>query len=275
MAQDPNNAGDVLIKVTFGKTKFDVSKPTDCKFSELKKEILAKLAKFIKDFKHKDANSEDLLWLLNGKDELVANMDELKITQYGYARGANIPKNAKQLDMVVEEAFGITIKMPNSDDKHGIETFNSSRMHTLYFSIYNTISECESPYFDLYHNNKKLGLEKVSYRFCSEIGIKPFDELECKYTKVYDDNKDNNNNNNNAKYPIEVRTLTGKVMNFSIFGFLDIDAMKMIIRLADGTPKDQQRLIFAGKQLQDDHVCKALGIGENASVHLVLRLRGN
>jgi hypothetical protein len=42
-----------------------------------------------------------------------------------------------------------------------------------------------------------------------------------------------------------------------------------------GTAVDQQRLIFAGAQLHDNHTLAALGIPPGSTLHLVLRLRGS
>ena len=42
----------------------------------------------------------------------------------------------------------------------------------------------------------------------------------------------------------------------------------------EGVPADQQRLIFAGKQLEDSRTCAEYKIEHKTTIHLVLRLRG-
>lgn len=73
---------------------------------------------------------------------------------------------------------------------------------------------------------------------------------------------------------IFVKSLTGQCMTFDVDRNESIDLIKAKIQEKQGIPQEQQRLIWAGKDLQIGKTLSDYNIQQDSTLHLVIRVRG-
>ena len=77
-----------------------------------------------------------------------------------------------------------------------------------------------------------------------------------------------------AHKQIFVKTLSGRTIELMVHDIMSVATIKLLIQEKEGCPPDAQRLVFAGKQLEDDKTLSDYRVTKESTLHLVLRLRG-
>ena len=77
-----------------------------------------------------------------------------------------------------------------------------------------------------------------------------------------------------SQMQIFVKTLTGKNITLDVNPTDTVQHLKNQLHDREAIPQEQQRLIFAGKQLDDNRQLSDYNMQKDATIHLVLRLKG-
>jgi len=80
--------------------------------------------------------------------------------------------------------------------------------------------------------------------------------------------------NEEKHYQIFIKTLTGGTITIVVNWNMTIEMVKVLVMGHERVPPDQQRMIFAGKQLEDLKTLGHYNVQPESTIHLVLRLRG-
>jgi len=79
---------------------------------------------------------------------------------------------------------------------------------------------------------------------------------------------------NHTSGQVFVKTLTGQSIAIDYRSDLTVEELKNEVSSREGVPVQQQRLIFQGKQLENDSTLEDYNIQPNNTIHLVLHVKG-
>ena len=184
-------------------------------------------------------------------DNYPLSEDEVLSNYNLFERKLSIEVTAKSLN------DDINIQYPNSEIQKIRTDLNNTGIELLeeIGGIENIMRSGFCVKYDLYYNNEKIPLENVLVN----VGVKSGDTIILVKRNTFQ---------------IFQKTLTGENITLDVNPFDSIKLYKIFCYYRIGMPLDEQRIIFAGKQLEDNHTIAYYNIQRESTLHFALRLRG-
>ena len=189
-------------------------------------------------------------------ERLQLYLDERELDNKENLKDENLFK--KNLSIKISKSLNDTIyvEYPNFEKKEIKTDLYNTGIELLKEIQNNKIERSLDIKYNLIYKAKRILYDKI---LSIDLGIKNGDVIKLDKRNTYQ---------------IFLKTLTGKTVNIYVDPFDTMEFFKYLVQLEVGIPYDQQRLLFAGRQLEDNKTFSDYNIQKESTLHLILRLRG-
>ena len=203
------------------------------------------------------------------KEKFASTIKGNKITLpkecYDFEHQSHVLDNEKTLrELGFEKQVEFQVKL--KDDVICVKLSRTTTLTELYLPKSNTVEDLiKMIKIDLGYDPERTKVFAGEEELKNEIILSTLDLTENKLELRIE---------TNTLYKLFVVTLTGKTIELEIDVINTVEKLKMEVFRIEHIPIDEQRLIYAGKQLEDAKPLIDYNIPANSTINLVLRLRG-
>ena len=162
----------------------------------------------------------------------------------------------------------VPVRMPNNN----YSKMAGSGVSDLLAAAFSSTLSTPILTYDQYEADKAKQDDTKSYTNWQALGMDRLFSLSHITGKIGD--KRNGQRASGATIEVCVKTLAGRTTSVKVPEHAYVSDLKEAVTEVEGTPVDQQRLVYGGIQMEDVKELSEYGIQEHCTVHMVLRLRG-